>query len=377
VLLVARKNLFSESTRLAISVGGVALSVFLISLLLSLYRGWDEKVGGFVENSDVDIWVGAIGANDFLAAASVIPLDGLEALDTYEPVREWSPIIVRPMSGNVVIKSGDESRGARMDLHLIGYDEVTGIGGPLRVVEGKQTPAQGEVIIDAALSSRYGLDIGDVISAGGKDWTVVGISEGGDFVATQTVFVNLRQAQTILQMPNQATFIGMRLSDGVDPVEFAASVTTLQPQAAAFTKEEFAAATRERALGDVLPILIIVLILAFIVGLAVAGLTIYTATIEKSREYGILKAVGFKNSYLYRLVFEQALVTGAIGFAVGVGLTLVFGPLASGYVPQFVTLIRWQDMAGVFAATLLMSLVAGYVPVRRLAAIDPVSAFKA
>lgn len=377
MLLVARKNLFSERTRFAISVGGVALSVFLISLLLSLYRGWDEKVGGFVEESDVDIWVGAIGANDFLAAASIIPLDGLEALDTHQPIREWAPIIVRPMSGNVEIKNGEESHGARMDLQLIGYDPATGIGGPLRIVEGTQPPGDGEVIIDAALSSRYGLDVGDVISAGGKDWTVVGISEGGDFVAAQTVFVNLKQAQTVLQMPNQATFIGMRLQDNVDPVKFAADVSLLQPQAAAFTKEEFAAATRERALGDVLPILIIVLILAFVVGLAVAGLTIYTATIEKAREYGILKAVGFKNSYLYRLVFEQALVTGAIGFVVGIGLTLIFGPLASGYVPQFVTLIRWQDLAAVFAATLLMSLVAGYVPVRRLAAIDPVSAFKA
>ena len=63
MLLVARKNLFSEHTRLLISVGGVALSVFLISLLLSLYRGWDEKVGGFVENTNVDIWVGSIGTS--------------------------------------------------------------------------------------------------------------------------------------------------------------------------------------------------------------------------------------------------------------------------------------------------------------------------
>ncbi|MCI0883739.1 MAG: hypothetical protein J4O13_05060, partial [Chloroflexi bacterium] len=75
MLLVARKNLFSERTRLAIAVGGIALSVFLISLLLSLFRGWDEKVGKFVEDSNVDIWVGAIGTNDFISAASLVPLD--------------------------------------------------------------------------------------------------------------------------------------------------------------------------------------------------------------------------------------------------------------------------------------------------------------
>jgi putative ABC transport system permease protein len=378
VLLVARKNLFSERTRLAISVGGVALSVFLISLLLSLYRGWDEKVGGFVENSNVDVWAGALGTNDFLTANSVIPLEGTEALDAYQPVAQWSPVIVRPMTGvKVQITNQQETFGAKIDMHLIGYDTTTGIAGPIKVIDGKQKPGPDEVIVDKALSKRYDVGIGDMIQAGGKNWTVVGISEGGDFVASQTAFVTLEQAQQVLQMTGYATFIGMRTAAGVDPNQVVTDASSLAPDFAVFTKADFASATRDRALGDILPILIIILGLAFIVGLAVAGLTIYTATIEKGREYGILKAVGFKNRYLYRLVFEQALVTGAMGFAIGVGLTLLFGPLATDYVPQFVTLVRWQDLAGVFAATVLMSAIAGYVPVRRLASIDPVAAFKA
>jgi putative ABC transport system permease protein len=142
------------------------------------------------------------------------------------------------------------------------------------------------------------------------------------------------------------------------------------------TREEFAASTRERALSDVLPILFVVLALSFIVGLAVAGLTIYTATIEKSREFGILKAVGFRNSYLYRLVFEQSAVTAMLGFLVGIGLTLLVGPFASDVVPQFVLFTRWQDVLVVAGLTVGMALIAGYIPVRRLAAIDPVTVFK-
>ena len=73
MLLIARKNLFSERIRLAISVGGVALSVFLIGILLSLYRGWDEKVGEYVEMVPADLWVAAEGTTDFIQAASVLP----------------------------------------------------------------------------------------------------------------------------------------------------------------------------------------------------------------------------------------------------------------------------------------------------------------
>jgi putative ABC transport system permease protein len=119
-----------------------------------------------------------------------------------------------------------------------------------------------------------------------------------------------------------------------------------------------------------------VLMLAFIVGLAVAGLTIYTATVEKAREYGILKAVGFKNSYLFRTVLEQSLVTGILGFLIGVGATLLVTVFATDYVPQFVTYVRPTDILFVALATLVMSAIAAYIPVRRLSSIDPVAAFK-
>src|SRR5439155_1586374 len=82
-----------------------------------------------------------------------------------------------------------------------------------------------------------------------------------------------------------------------------------------------------------------------VVGLAVAGLTIYTATVEKSREYGILKAEGFTNPYLYRVVFEQSMITGALGFLLGAGVTLLLAPFAQDTVPQFVVLVRWADIA--------------------------------
>ena len=203
MLLLARKNLFSERIRLIISVGGVALSVFLISILISLYRGWDEKVGGFVEDSDVDIWVGTEGTNDFLAAASYIPLDAeREAIINSQPeIDEWGAVIVRPMNGLAVdVKDGEKTTSKEVDIHLVGYDPEKGIAGPLEIKEGKETPGPSEVIIDEAVTKRYGIGIGDILEAGGKDWSVVGVSSGGDFVASQTVFVTLDQAQAALQM---------------------------------------------------------------------------------------------------------------------------------------------------------------------------------
>ena len=369
MLLVTRKNLLSERTRLAISVGGVALSVLLITFLLSLYRGWNEKVGGFVENVEADIWIAREGTTDFLAAGSILPMEGAAPLSSLPAVERWSPLIVRPMTAS---KGGTE-----MDVQLVGYDPLSAMGGPLRIEEGKEFPGPGEVIVDEALSRRYGVDIGDIIGAAGRDWTVVGKSSGGDFVASQTIFVTVNEAQEALEMDGLTTFFLVRLKQPSERDQVALAIESTQPGISATTSEDFAAATRDRALGDIIPILIVILILAFIVGFVVAALTIYTATVEKAREYGILKAVGFTNAYLYRVVFEQSLITGLLGFLLGAGLTVVVAPLTQRVVPQFVVLIRWQDVLGVAGFTLLMVLLAAYVPTRRLAAIDPVEVFKA
>ncbi|HUF53812.1 MAG TPA: FtsX-like permease family protein [Dehalococcoidia bacterium] len=374
MLLVARKNLFSERTRLAISIGGVALSVFLIGILLSLYRGWSEQVGSFVEEVPADLWVASDGTTDFTAAASILPNALGVQLQLLPNVDTVAPQIVRPMEMSRAGDSPDDT----FDVHFVGYDPEIGLGGPLEVTDGKSPPGPGEIIIDEQMHRRYDVDIGDRLIRGTKSLTVVGYSKGGDFVYTQVAFVTIETAVDFLALdpPSTRSFFLITLDDPDERQNVALRGEVAIPGVEFITGEEFAEETRQRILGQILPILIVVLIVAFIVGLAVAGLTIYTATIEKSREYGILKAEGFTNPYLYRVVFEQSMVTGFLGFIIGAGLTVFVAPVAQSIVPQFVVFVRWQDVLGIAGATILMALLAAYIPVRRLTSIDPVSVFK-
>jgi putative ABC transport system permease protein len=373
MLLVARKNLFSERIRLAISVGGVALSVFLIGILLALFRGWSQQVGSFVERVPADLWVASDGTTDFIVAASILP-DGLGRQLSFLPeVTNVSPLIVRAME---MSRSGDPQN--TFDVQLVGYDPEIGIGGPLKVVQGKSPPGPDEVVIDEELHKRHGVQIGDRLVRGTKSLMVVGFASGGDFIWTQVSFVTIDTAINFLNLEpkGQRTFFAITLKDPSQRDLFAHRLELATPDLKFISGATFAQATRDRVLGNILPILIVVLIVAFIVGLAVAGLTIYTATVEKSREYGILKAEGFTNQFLYRVVFEQSMVTGILGFLAGAGLTFLVAPFAQDSVPQFVVFIRWQDVMMIAGATLLMALIAAYIPIRRLANIDPVTVFK-
>lgn len=368
MFLLARRNLLSEPLRLLISVAGVALSVFLISFLISMYRGWDEKIGGFIESSNIDVWVARDGTTDFLNAASILPEDTGNGLKPLGDVNAWSPLIVRPM--RAFTKDGDG-----IDISLIGFRTETGLGRPPSISSGEHLPGKGEAIIDASVAHRYGVDIGDSIVVVGEPLRVVGISDGGNFIFWRAVFVDYAEAQRLLKQEGFATFIVFDL-DAAAPGKFAAAVEAERPDLQALTRAEFAAATRDRVLGQLLPIISVVIVLAFIVGVAVAGLTIYTATVERTHEWGILKAVGFRDGFLYRVVLIQSLAIGVLGFGVGAGLASFVGPFAADFAPQLVLLTTWQDLLAVGVVTLLMSVVAAFVPIRRLGGIDPAHVFR-
>jgi len=365
--IVTRRNLLAEKTRFFISIGGIALSVFLISFLLALFQGWNLQVGRFVERVDADIWVMSKGTTSFLTAASILPDKMEEELEQLPNVESVSALIVRPMTIDVA----EQEEGT----HLVGYNIETGVGGPLSIKRGNSAPGVGDVIVDKALTQRIDVSIGDTMRAVGRDLTVVAVSSGGDFVFSQTSFVSIETARALLGMESLSTFYLLQLADGAEVEAVIGEVERGFPGTAAFSGEAFANNTRAGIMDNITPILIIIVVLAFVVGVAITGLTIYNAVVEKQREFGILKAIGFTNQYLFRLVLEQSLVTGLLGFAIGAGLAAIATRFVSDLVPQFVTLLRWQDVLLVLGTTLVMSLIAGVLPIRRIAGVDPVTVF--
>src|SRR5205809_6302019 len=211
MLLIARKNLFAERTRLGISVGGVALSVFLIGILLSLYRGWSQQVGGFVEHVPADLWATSDGTTDFVAAGSVLPDSLGVQLKLLPEVDVVSPLIVRPMQ----VYPAATSRSDTFDTQLVGYDPNVDLGGPLEVAEGKSPPGPGEAVVDIEMHKRYGVQIGDRLVKGTKSLVVSGFSRGGDFIYTQVAFATLDTTIDFLELQprTQRTFFVLTLHD--------------------------------------------------------------------------------------------------------------------------------------------------------------------
>jgi putative ABC transport system permease protein len=184
-------------------------------------------------------------------------------------------------------------------------------------------------------------------------------------------------ARELLAVPGHTSYLLVVALPGADPDQLAAAVEGAVPGVRALPRAEFAAANRSEVSGTFLPIVSVLVVVAFLVGAAVVGITIYTATVERVQEYGVLKAIGASAGQLFRIVLAQSAIVGVAGFAIGVPLTVGVNRFAERYVPEFVTLVLAGDVAAVFVAAVGMALLASLIPVRRLAGIDPASVFRA
>lgn len=368
MLFLAVKNLVQEKTRLLISVGGVAFSVLLIMSIQGLYQGWSNKIGEYIRTVPADYWITQTGATDMFHTPSVLPLTVRDFLSGVDGVAS-----AKPFSGRRVAFAHN---GKDINLYVIADDTENNVGAPARVVEGKAVPDKGEIIIDRVVGRSQDIRIGDTIPVAGRTLKVAGYSEGGYILSFSFAFTTKEDAERILQLPGATNFFLVTVKDGTDAGAVASRIEA-DPAVDAITKDRFVENNTNIVRDTFLPIILVLLLIGIAVGMTVIGLTIFTSTIEKAREYGVLKAIGVSNRQLYTVVIEQAITAAVLGYLVGAGLALAVSGAAGIYVPEFITEIRWLDAVWILAVTLVMAVVASLLPVRRLSRIDPAEVFRA
>ncbi len=364
---VARRNLLSEKGRFAISVGGVAFAILLILIVLALYRGWSQ-VGEVFEKLPGEIWVTQAGTSDPFHSTSLLTSGDVDLAASTEGVEVAVPVLSRQM---IIPIGGGEDSVRFMALALPGGLELS------PEVTAAYAPAPGEIVIEETLSRKTGLEEGDRLVVRGVDLRVGDVRPRGGDVLSQFVFVHYSDAERIFGVGDIVNYAMLIVSPGSSVDEVAAAVSEGNDGVRVYTSTAFAEAVRKELDEAFLPVISILVIIGFIVGAAVVGLTTYTATIERAREFGVMMAVGASGGFLYRIVLTQSAILTAAGFLVGLAAAVAIGRLAEQMVPEFVTDFRALDVAGVLVAAGLMSVLASLAPIRRINGIDPAMVFRA
>ncbi|HSD85697.1 MAG TPA: ABC transporter permease, partial [Anaerolineae bacterium] len=112
------------------------------------------------------------------------------------------------------------------------------------------------------------------------------------------------------------------------------------------------------------------------IGLAVMALTVYTATLARRKEYGVLKALGASNTHLYRAVLTQALISVGLGFAVGLLITLVLAAIVPSLGVSLSLQINGASVLRVGGLSILIAGLSAMLPIKQIAGLDPALVFR-
>lgn len=349
-----------------ISVGGIAFAVMLILILLGLYRGWNEKSSEYANETKADIWVVQNGVKDMSHSVSLLPNEYKDQIAAIGGVGSVDTVLGRRVISKL--------NGEEITTTIIGFNTESGVGGPYSLIEGQAKPGAGEIIIDKILAGKHNLKIGDTLSLLDNNYKIVGISESGAFF--QFSFISFQDARELFRMNDLFNYALVSITEDANQDRVIQDIESSIPNVDAQTRKEFANNSKKEITEIFLPIIFVLVFICFAVGLMIISLTIYTATVEKSREYGVIKAIGARNWQLYKTIFEQSVITGILGYIIGAGLTYGVSFLAERFEPMFVAYVVWQDLLLVLGIVVLMVITAAYVPIRRVVRIDPAIVFK-
>ncbi|MGE0826934.1 MAG: ABC transporter permease [Candidatus Binatia bacterium] len=366
MLLLARKNLLVHKGRFFLAIAGISLAVVLVLLLMGLYAGWRENMSAYLHHVHTDLWIGQKGAQDLFHTLSLLPSEGEDLL--------WGAEGVEKVSAFVGRLTTVEIRGKQRYTFIVGVADAD--SGPVEIVSGTNVLHAGEIIIDQVFARKEQVILGDTLRVNDFSLRVVGIARGGNCFLYQYSFVTLTQAKQLFGLPRLVNYFLVQLAPGVRVEDAITRVEETSPLVSAFSKEQFTANNLSLTGDNFLPILRVLAAIGLIVGTLVIGLTVSTLTAERGAEYGVLKAIGAPNRVLYWTALQQALVCGLCGWLIGVPASWGIAATAQYFVPQFPTATYPHHVVWMLCGTLGMSLGAALLPVRRIAHIDPLVAFK-
>ncbi|MGA9997220.1 MAG: ABC transporter permease [Pyrinomonadaceae bacterium] len=308
-------NIRQRPVRSLVSAAGVALGVALVMLFTGLSRGMSNDLQRRSSNVRAEIMFTRPGSMELTTSSANLSTKYLERLQAIEGVESAVPVILYISQG----KSG------------FGFEQIEGVDwdafakmNEMNLIEGRAPTAVDEVVIDQTKARNSNLRTGSILTLfGNKPYRVVGIyaPESG-----ARVKMSLAAMQDVLEAPDKCTYILIKCRNAEDQVAVAGRINKELPgNKIQFTRDVFTSVEKRIPyLGVFLRVLVG---LAALVSALVVMLAMYTTITERTREIGILKAMGASRGFIIGAIEKEAILISVIGLVAGFTVAMLAGLL--------------------------------------------------
>jgi putative ABC transport system permease protein len=375
---VALKMLTGDRSKYLGIVFGVSFATLLMAQQVSVFAGIMRRTASqILDVRDADVWVmdNKVRYIDEVPGLPDMYLERVRGV----PGVAWA---VKLYKGQVRARLSD---GNFRNVILFGLDDATLVGGPQELVAGSLADLRqpDAVLIDTAgyeyMWPGEPIRLGRTLEMNDRRVVLVGVCKtSAPFVTLPVVYTRYSQAAGFVPRErNLMSFVLVQPEPGLDARELCRRIEG-QTGLLALTREQFFWKTIWYFMGSTgIPVNFgITILLGFIVGVAVAGQTFYLFTLENLKQFGALKAMGVSNTRILGMILLQALLVGAIGYSIGIGLTAVFFASTSQLTQLAGLHLFGEVMVGVGGAVFIIVALASVVSVRKVLVLEPAVVFR-
>jgi putative ABC transport system permease protein len=351
-------NLSARPLRSTLSVIAVCAQVILVLMVTGLTSGIVSEWAKRVEGVGADILVQPPNSSVFLPFSGAVMQESLaDQIAALPGVDEVAPTVVLTDPGNFGLVYGIDY--GRFNALSTGFLFLA--GGPFQAPE--------EALADDIVAQTHHLKIGDKAHLLNRDFRVVGIVAHGKGAR---YFIPLKTAQDIAGAESRASLFYVRSKGDTEGTR--AQIVKLLPTYRVRTMSEYLTLMNSSSLPELRPFVRSMVGLGLVVSFLVVLLTMNTMVLERTREIGILRALGLSRGAILRLLLGEALMMSAMGSLAGIGLSLTLRIILKEAAPTLTVLISPQWVLHSIWLALAAAGAGALFPALRAARFDPVEA---
>ncbi|MBI3209518.1 MAG: ABC transporter permease [Candidatus Solibacter usitatus] len=332
------ENLKHRWVRTMLSALAVGVQVTMILTLVGLSYGTLEEMSQRSRGVGADILVRPPGTSIIGLSTAPIPEKVLDFVRKLPHVAIATGITVQPIGG---VNS----------VYGIDMESFSQMSGGFKFVAGGPFQNSDDVVIDEYWAQQNRLRVGSQTQFMNRSWRVCGVVEPGKLAR---MFLPIKTVQDLSANTGKLTMIYVKLDQPNNLQAALAAVKNALPDYQIYSLEEFLSLISVNNVPGLKAFIYVVIAISVVVGFLVVFLSMYTAVLERTREIGILKALGATPGFVLSVLVRETVVLALAGSAAGIVFTYGTRWAIMHYVPGSLTqtiVPEWWPIATLVSLT--------------------------